>query len=849
MVDQVLQTPEFATGPPIQVSGAAPTDLPQGSYLWRVSGSAVEVFLTTSTFRKLVAIVEPSGCIVALPDGADGELSVTGAGSAELTLINETQASDPAEEPVLIAALLALRQSIEEQTKHAIPVDEDGLEPVFFDIQTGLIYLADALSAGMAEADEATLRRLGQRGRVDEDGAQASDIQRELLTYFSLPIPEDLAFIKGGYAEMPGLLRRVGLKARAVTLPIGWSSSDAGPLVVFDDADGTPTVLTWESGTYRDGQGTRIKPGAEEQFTAAAYGVHAPLPDEVRGLGSLAWYLLPMILRDGSWAARAGACISLIGAITPLAASWLLGDIVPSNQVGLLIAVGLGLGAAALMNLLFSAARSLALARLGGRSSVAVAAAVSDKILRLPPAFFQDYAAGDLTQRIGAIEYLRGLITDVLLSSVLTLVFSLFYLGVLLSFDAKLAGAACLLVLIYILATMIARWAQMAPLRKAAELDGKLAGASYETLSGIAKLRVAAAEERAFHRWYTLYRQEQEANVTAGRVGAHFSAFSDAYQLITLLCLFALAAYLLERDLPAGQFIAFLVAFGAFQGAFAGFCGSLMSILTAAPMAERARPLLQAVAETEGGRADPGELKGAIELSGITFAYPGGRSILDGFDLTIAPGEHIAIVGGSGSGKSTVLRLLLGFETPQAGTISYDNQDLSRIQLGRVRAQIGVVMQSSRLFAGSIFENIRGATDAGLQACGEAATQAGLERDLEMFPMGLHTPVTEGAAALSGGQKQRILIARAIVGRPPIQFFDEATSALDNLTQRIVMETLDASNATRITIAHRLSTVRNADRICVLDRGQIVESGPYDKLMEADGKFAELARRQLIEEG
>ncbi|MEM9043274.1 MAG: ATP-binding cassette domain-containing protein [Pseudomonadota bacterium] len=848
MADPVLQMTDFVVGSKIKVSGSAPSDLPHGSYLWRVFGGEVEVFLTTEVFRKLIAIVPPGGCIIALPENARGVFSITGDDGAELRLASESDIADPGQTPDLVKAMKSWRQGIEEGTGYRIDADGTSLEQCFFDTQAGLLNLPDALSDALEAKDRSTLRRLSRASGADRENS-AGDTVRDLLKLFSMPEPEGLPQVSGGYPEMPGLLRSAGLKGRSVTLPIGWSRSDAGPLVVFDDEVGTPRALFWKGGSYRDSSGGRVRLGDEEKFGAAAYCVHAPLPESVRGLGSLARYLLPIILRDGSWAARAGACISLIGAITPLAASWLLSDIVPSNQVGLLIAVGLGLFAAALMNLVFSAARGLALARLGGRSSVAVAAAVSDKILRLPPSFFQDYAAGDLTQRIGAIEYLRGLITDVLLSSVLTLVFSIFYLVVLLSFDAALAGAAGILVLIYILATLIARWAQMAPMRVAAELDGKLAGASYETLSGIAKLRVAAAEERAFDRWYNLYRQEQEANVRAGRVGAHFAAFSDAYQLITLLCLFALAAFLLDEDLPAGQFIAFLVAFGAFQGAFSGFCGSLMSIFTAAPMADRARPLFEAVAETEGGRADPGELRGAIELSGLTFAYPGGRTILDGFDLSISPGEHIAIVGGSGSGKSTVLRLLLGFETPQAGTITFDGQDVSRLQIGRVRAQIGVVMQSSRLFAGSIFENIKGATDAGLAACGEAAEKAGLARDLELFPMGLHTPITEGASALSGGQKQRILIARAIVGAPPIQFFDEATSALDNLTQRIVMETLDASDATRITIAHRLSTVRNADRICVLDRGRIVESGPYDDLIAAKGKFAELAQRQLIGEG
>ena len=216
--------------------------------------------------------------------------------------------------------------------------------------------------------------------------------------------------------------------------------------------------------------------------------------------------------------------------------------------------------------------------------------------------------------------------------------------------------------------------------------------------------------------------------------------------------------------------------------------------------------------------------------------------------FAIRAGEHVAIVGGSGSGKSTVLRLLLGFERPRTGSLTYDGQELASLDPSRVRAQIGVVLQSSQLFAGSINENIRGASGASLEQCRLAAERAGLGPDLKLMPMGLHTPITEGSGTLSGGQRQRILIARAIVAEPAILFFDEATSALDNATQSVVARTLDSLRATRVTIAHRLSTVRNADRIFVLEAGRFVETGSYSELMARNGAFAALSRRQLLED-
>jgi ABC-type bacteriocin/lantibiotic exporter with double-glycine peptidase domain len=231
----------------------------------------------------------------------------------------------------------------------------------------------------------------------------------------------------------------------------------------------------------------------------------------------------------------------------------------------------------------------------------------------------------------------------------------------------------------------------------------------------------------------------------------------------------------------------------------------------------------------------------------VSFAYSsGGEPVLRDLSLKIRPGETVALIGSSGSGKSTLLRVLLGFETPQAGTVLYDGQDLSSLDVAELRRQIGVVLQSGRIFAGSIFENIKGASEATLEDCRRAASDAGLDGDLELFPMGLHTPLTEGATTVSGGQRQRILIARALVKKPRILFMDEATSALDNRSQAIVTGSLERAAVTKLIIAHRLSTIRNADRIMVMERGQIVESGSYEDLIKMNGLFAKLARRQQV---
>lgn len=220
--------------------------------------------------------------------------------------------------------------------------------------------------------------------------------------------------------------------------------------------------------------------------------------------------------------------------------------------------------------------------------------------------------------------------------------------------------------------------------------------------------------------------------------------------------------------------------------------------------------------------------------------------MLEDVSFVVEPGQFVAFVGPSGSGKSSTLRLLLGFEQPEKGAVYLDGQDLASLDLSAVRSQqVGVVLQHSRLLAGDIFRNIVGHSGRTLEEAWVAAEKAGLADDIRAMPMGMYTILSDGAGTLSGGQRQRLLIARALVRRPRILLFDEATSAVDNRTQDTVTRTLELSQATRVVIAHRLSTIRKADRILVMDRGRIVQSGDYDALARVEGGlFARLVARQ-----
>ena len=285
------------------------------------------------------------------------------------------------------------------------------------------------------------------------------------------------------------------------------------------------------------------------------------------------------------------------------------------------------------------------------------------------------------------------------------------------------------------------------------------------------------------------------------------------------------------------------------SGAFVSLSSVALTIAQFKPILDMAKPIMEAVPEVSEGKQVISRLFGGIEINNVSFRYSEHMPfVVDDLSLKIRPGQYVAIVGATGCGKSTLMRLLLGFETPQKGAIYYDGRDLNTIDLKSLRRKIGVVMQDGKLFQGDIYSNIViSAPWLTMDDAWKAAELAGIDEDIRNMPMGMHTMISEGAGGVSGGQRQRLMIARAIAPRPRILMFDEATSALDNLTQKKVSESLNSLKCTRIVIAHRLSTIKHCDRILFLEKGKIVEDGTYEELIAQNGKFAELIARQRLD--
>ncbi|MGH7043349.1 MAG: ATP-binding cassette domain-containing protein, partial [Acetobacteraceae bacterium] len=435
---------------------------------------------------------------------------------------------------------------------------------------------------------------------------------------------------------------------------------------------------------------------------------------------------------------------------------------------------------------------------------------------------------------------------------------SVLNLGVMLACSVELGLAGFAAALTGAAASTAAAWVQLRRERRLAQQRGVAESFVLQCISGVTKLKAAAATGRAFGIWARIYATQRRLFVAAQRMSNLQMVVQAALLPMSTALLFLVGAAVARPHATASLvpgttdaatfglavWLTFSTAFGQLTTGMAALVRAATGMLGIVPHYERVRPLLETVPESAVPRVAPGRLAGGIELSGVTFAYGDTPPVLDEVSFTIHPGEFVAIAGPSGSGKSTILRLLLGFEEPGRGDILFDGRSLANLELAAVRRQIGVVLQAGRLQPGTMLSNIGGGRPIGLDDAWQAARMAGLEADIKAMPMGMHTVVTDGGNTLSGGQRQRLMIARALARRPRILLLDEATSALDNRTQSIVTETVAGLGLTRVMIAHRLSTIVSVDRVLVLDRGRLVQSGGFQELMTTPGLFQDLARRQ-----
>ena len=676
----------------------------------------------------------------------------------------------------------------------------------------------------------------------------------DILKYYHYKIPEVPDTIKDVEEQMEFILRPLGLMTRGVELTEGWYRDAFGPMLGVMEETGEAVALIprrihgyW----FKDpetGKRVNVNRKTAERFSRDALCFYRPMPMKKLGIPDLLLYMKSCISAgDIALITLATLALTLVGMIEPRVYSAVTGPVLKSKNPSLLVGMAVFLLSSAFTVQLLSVVRELLMSRISTKTSLAVEASVMMRILSLPVSFFRGYSSGELSNRADAVNSLCETLLDNILSTGLTSIMSLMFIAQIFSFAPALVLPSIAIVLATVVVSIATSLVQINISRRQMLLAARESGMSYAMVSGVQKIRLSGAEKRGFARWARLYAQNTELQYNPPAFIKLNSVITNAISLVGTIALYYLAV---RTGVAANEYIAFNAAYGRVLGAFMSVAAIATSIASIPPVLEMAEPLLKAEPEVTAQKEYVTRISGAIEMSHVSFRYEQNTPyVLQDLSLNIRAGEYIAIVGRTGCGKSTLVRLLLGFEKPEKGAIYYDGRDLNSIDPRSLRRKLGVVTQNGQLMQGDIFSNITiSAPQLTLDDAWEAAEIAGIAQDIREMPMGMQTMIAEGQGGISGGQKQRLMIARAIAPKPRVLIFDEATSALDNKTQRQVSEALDKLKCTRIVIAHRLSTIRNCDRILVIDKGEIVEQGTYDQLIALNGRFADLVARQRLDQ-
>lgn len=737
-----------------------------------------------------------------------------------------------------------------------------------------LALCAESLNRRLLLADEANLqvaqisqrRRAKMRARTSlamltDRNSESDDESGETLLGKALRIIGKLDGLEfrmpdTGKAEptLRDFCEASGVRMRRIRLVTEdrWWLGDSGVMLAFRRSDGRPVVLMpGPVGSYRimdpaTGESIRADANSAHQLQDACL-LYPRLAGECAAdLGGLFRAAATRLATDIGLLVVMGLGAGALTLAPVVAINLLIGTVIPGDDVSGLFQLSALLAGLAFVSALFHILRGTALMRLEGRLATRLGAVIWDRLLRLRPGFFRRYSAGELAARSMVFQDIRDRVSGIAVDGVLSSLFLLPALGLLFFYDVGLGLAVSCFGILVLVVTILFGILHVEPQRRYLEASWQLAGGIHQFLGGISKLRATGAEDSVFAAWVERYRRQKQAEIRLSALSENIAAFSASAPALASAILFAVVIWH-DGRFEVANFVAVHTAAMVFSMSMITLSNSVRALAFVVPACQQVDPILSSPADASSRFGARCKLSGEILLDQVCFGYSGQeRNVLRDVTIHVKPDEFVAIVGESGSGKSTVLRLALGLETPSSGAVYYDGRDLAQLDLGVVRAQIGVVMQDDHLQQGNILESIIGVDDRlTVDDAWRAAGMAAVEEDIRAMPMGLYTAVSENSSTFSGGQSQRIRIAAALVRNPRIIFLDEPTSWLDARNQARTMQGIENSTCTRIVIAHRLSTIRKANRIYVLQHGKVVQTGNFDELLEVNGPFRDLALRQM----
>lgn len=659
------------------------------------------------------------------------------------------------------------------------------------------------------------------------------------------------ADVDSGREPVAALAAACGGRARTVVLRPGWWRREGRPLLVrLEPADGGPDrpgAATWRRGGWHvaepaEGRETLVDAAVAPRVRPDAVELVAVLPARPTGLADLA----RLALRGSGGELAVVAGVTAMLAALSFATPFLMGQIAGLFSTSSATAAFVGLFGALLLVVLAGAAwqsvRALALLRARSQAAAVSAGALWERIMRLPSSWHSAHRLGDRSAQAGAVNNASAALPDETVARLLDTATILGSLAAVATTSGAMVAGVALVILLQLAVTFSLLRAVQRRAEQRIDAAAAATGRLVEILRAVNRLRVAGAESRAFLRWAQVQARFSRADQELRRITMAQGVVIAVWPTLALVVVVVVTT---ATGASFADFVTAQTAATAATTAVAAMALAANGTLIGRQSLRKAVPLLEAVPEGGADGVQPGALQGGIEVRDLVFRYgPDLPPVLDHVSLRVQPGEHVAVVGPSGCGKTTLMRVLLGLEEPESGVITVDGRDLASLDRPAVRRQIGSVLQSSSLLPGTIKDNVdmgRGMRQDEIWAALDAAAVAD---DVRALAMKMDTPVTDGGGTVSGGQRQRILIARALAGSPRMLVLDEATSALDNLTQAAVVEALEGLRITRIVVAHRLSTIRTADRVIVMSDGRIIDEGTYDELVGRPGVFRDLAERQ-----